>query len=371
MSLNFDNCKNNPEVAKAIKFLASPIGVDIGGSFTKIVFFRPATATPPLPEYVIQEIEVSNILPFQCDPSVQILRKPKDGNIQEFLGFLKIPSANSQEFIEFCGETKILDRYGPGLKKLHITGGGAYKFEKLVQEKLKFYTEKLDEMQMLVKGLNFLLKNVENEVFTYSHIDKQQKFVNIDQNDLFPYLVVNIGSGVSILRVDSEAKFERVGGTSLGGGTFWGLCRLLTEVRDFNEVRRLSMEGNNTNVDLLVGDIYGSSYSAIGLRHDVIASSFGKVAINQDDKKANDCHPGDIIRSLLFMISNNIGQIGYLHGRLHGVKRIFFAGGFIQKNVYLWKCLSYAIDFWSKSEMEAMFLAHDGYLGALGTMLND
>jgi pantothenate kinase len=37
-------------------------------------------------------------------------------------------------------------------------------------------------------------------------------------NELFPYLVVNIGSGVSILKVKSPVVFERVSGSSLGGG---------------------------------------------------------------------------------------------------------------------------------------------------------
>ena len=39
-------------------------------------------------------------------------------------------------------------------------------------------------------------------------------------NELFPYLVVNIGSGVSILKVKSPGVFERVSGSSLGGGTY-------------------------------------------------------------------------------------------------------------------------------------------------------
>lgn len=46
-----------------------------------------------------------------------------------------------------------------------------------------------------------------------------------------PLLVVNIGSGVSILLVSQnetgELKAERVGGTSLGGGFFMGLANLL------------------------------------------------------------------------------------------------------------------------------------------------
>jgi pantothenate kinase len=48
---------------------------------------------------------------------------------------------------------------------------------------------------------------------------------------LWPYLLVNIGSGVSIGRVDGEGRYQRVSGTNIGGGTFWGLGRLLTGLR--------------------------------------------------------------------------------------------------------------------------------------------
>ena len=40
---------------------------------------------------------------------------------------------------------------------------------------------------------------------------------------LFPFLLVNMGSGVSVVRVDSEDHFARVGGTACGGATFLGL----------------------------------------------------------------------------------------------------------------------------------------------------
>ena len=52
--------------------------------------------------------------------------------------------------------------------------------------------------------------------------------VHSDQEPLFPYLLVNIGSGVSMVKVDGPGAYERVSGTNLGGGSFWGLCRLLT-----------------------------------------------------------------------------------------------------------------------------------------------
>jgi type II pantothenate kinase len=49
-----------------------------------------------------------------------------------------------------------------------------------------------------------------------------------------PCLLVNIGSGVSIIKVDEDGTFERVSGTSLGGGTLWGLLSLLTPATTFD-----------------------------------------------------------------------------------------------------------------------------------------
>lgn len=72
-----------------------------------------------------------------------------------------------------------------------------------------------------------------------------------------PYLVVNVGSGVSILKVTSPTEFERVSGTSLGGGTYWGLCRLLTHCSKYEEVLDMAEAGDASEVDMLVRDIYG------------------------------------------------------------------------------------------------------------------
>ena len=67
-------------------------------------------------------------------------------------------------------------------------------------------------------------------------------------SDLYPYLLVNIGSGVSLLKVEGDGQYERVSGSSLGGGTFWGLCRLLTRCKSFDEMLELSMRGDNSKV---------------------------------------------------------------------------------------------------------------------------
>lgn len=45
----------------------------------------------------------------------------------------------------------------------------------------------------------FIMQAIRHEAFT--HMEGQKEFVQIDQHDLFPYLLVNIGSGVSIIKV--------------------------------------------------------------------------------------------------------------------------------------------------------------------------
>ena len=78
---------------------------------------------------------------------------------------------------------------------------------------------------------------------------------------------------------------------------------------------------------------------------------------------------GDVAIALLMMITNNIGQVSYLNAQLHGCSKIFFVGSFLRNNNISCRRLSYAIDFWSKGAMEALFLAHEGYFGALGAFL--
>ncbi|KAJ4429004.1 hypothetical protein ANN_26000, partial [Periplaneta americana] len=78
--------------------------------------------------------------------------------------------------------------------------GGAYKYTELLQQKLGLSVDKEDEMACLIKGCNFLLKNISDEAFVYQrHGNPEYKFQTADPN-IFPYLLVNIGSGVSIMK---------------------------------------------------------------------------------------------------------------------------------------------------------------------------
>lgn len=56
-------------------------------------------------------------------------------------------------------------------------------------------------MTCLIKGCNFVLRNIPHEAFVYAkHADSEFRF-QTTQPDIFPYLLVNIGSGVSIVKV--------------------------------------------------------------------------------------------------------------------------------------------------------------------------
>jgi type II pantothenate kinase len=108
--------------------------------------------------------------------------------------------------------------------------------------------------------------------------------------DVYPYLLVNIGSGVSMIKVSGPKQFQRVGGTHLGGGTFWGIMSMLTGARTFDDMLAMADRGDNSGVDMLVGDIYGMDYGKIGLKSTAIASTFGKVfrLKNAEQHKSDD-----------------------------------------------------------------------------------
>lgn len=267
-------------------------------------------------------------------------------SIQHFpggsLNFVRFETGKIHECVEFI---QSLIHHSAALNKVSLeemrkgvkimaTGGGAHKFYDLFSSALEVEVLREDEMDCLIEGLKFITL-IPDEVYYFSdeliyhhshlsHVDKHnddleqlerpsanppQYGVIFESNPTpqLPCLLVNIGSGVSIIKVDEEGKFERVSGTSLGGGTLWGLLSLLTPATSFDEMLALSEQGDNSTVDMLVGDIYGQDYGRLGLKSTTIASSFGKVFKKGAQK--SDFSAEDISKSLLYAVSNNIGQI--------------------------------------------------------------
>ncbi|KAF5829353.1 fumble-domain-containing protein [Dunaliella salina] len=348
----------------------SHIALDIGGTLIKLVYFSP----DPPSDHPTRESPTANIraaaVASRIAEGIPATHQTVGSTISRGgrLHFVKFESSRVEDAIQFI-EAKGLHRCkgSSGHMRVKATGGGAHKYSEIFKEKLGVLLEKEDEMMCLVRGCNFFLKAITHEAFTFENGTTSFVPTN-EEGDLYPYLLVNIGSGVSMVKVTGENQFERVSGSSLGGGTFSGLCHLLTQRKDFDEMLELSMQGDNSKVDMLVGDIYGGrDYSNIGLSANTIASSFGKV-ISQD-APLSDYDPADISMALCRMVSYNIGQLAYLNAIRYNIKRIFFGGFFIRGHPYTMETISYAIRFWSKGEMAAMFLRHEGFLGAMGAFL--
>jgi type II pantothenate kinase len=163
--------------------------------------------------------------------------------------------------------------------KIMATGGGAHRFFELFSSVLNVEVQREDEMECLIEGLKFITL-IPDEAYYFSDElvhqvtsprirratlsastapsvpqsntlappptvqqvlerpspNPPQFAVSFETNPTaqLPCLLVNIGSGVSIIKVDEDGKFERVSGTSLGGGTLWGLLSLLTPARSFD-----------------------------------------------------------------------------------------------------------------------------------------
>ena len=122
---------------------------------------------------------------------------------------------------------------------------------------------------------------------------------------------------------------------------------------------------------MLVKDIYGGDYASQGLPGELIASSFGKAVCwsNNEGRKPfksiwqlKDCNmrithfdyisgqqfsEADLARSLLFTISNDIGQIASLYATVHKMDKIYFGGYFLRNHPLSMHTISYSIKYWS------------------------
>ena len=310
------------------------------------------------------------------------------------LNFLKFETDRIDQCFRFVQELKTkqqeLNGSQPGDLCVMATGGGAYKYYEEMKTVLGVEVLREDEMGCLIMGLDLFITEIPREIFSYA--DSDSMHFEEPRANIYPYLLVNIGSGVSMVKVAGSKQFERVGGTSLGGATLYGLLSLLTGAATFDDMLAMADKGDNTTIDMLVGDIYGTDYSKIGLKSSTIASSFGKVfkikrqgetdaedgnRLSNDDirpasgnsRSDQSFAPEDISRSLLYAISNNIGQIAYLQSEKHKLEHIYFGGSFIRGHRQTMNTLSFAIKFWSNGEKKAYFMRHEGYLGSVGAFL--
>ncbi|MDY3863113.1 MAG: BadF/BadG/BcrA/BcrD ATPase family protein [Eubacteriales bacterium] len=93
-------------------------------------------------------------------------------------------------------------------------------------------------------------------------------------------IVVSMGTGTALIHASRKAgkdAVEYLGGTGVGGGTLVGLCRRLIGVETVEHIEQLAAGGNLDNVDLRIKDI-SRNHLYHGINENLTAANFGKVS---------------------------------------------------------------------------------------------
>ncbi len=92
-------------------------------------------------------------------------------------------------------------------------------------------------------------------------------------------IVVSMGTGTALMhakRVGENIETEYLGGTGVGGGTLIGLSRRMIGVDNIEHFEQLADSGNLSNIDLRIKDM--SSDHTFQINDEITASNFGKLS---------------------------------------------------------------------------------------------
>ncbi|KPP79075.1 pantothenate kinase 2, mitochondrial-like [Scleropages formosus] len=350
-------------------------GLDIGGTLVKLVYFEPKDITAEEEQEEVENLKsirkylTSNVAYGSTgirDVHLELKELTLCGRTGN-LHFIRFPTQDMHAFLQMVRQKHFSSLH----TTLCATGGGAYKFEPDFRMMANLQLLKLDELDCLVRGILYIdsvKSNGPSECYYFENPSDPEHCIQKPYRleNPYPLLLVNIGSGVSILAVYSEDNYRRVTGTSLGGGTFLGLCCLLTGCSTFEEALDMASRGESTRVDKLVRDIYGGDYERFCLPGWAVASSFGNMMCKA---KQESVSKEDLARATLVTITNNIGSITRMCALNENIERVVFVGNFLRVNTLSMKLLAYAMEYWSKGQLKALFLQHEGYFGAVGALL--
>ncbi|XP_024242107.1 pantothenate kinase 3 isoform X4 [Oncorhynchus tshawytscha] len=291
-------------------------GMDIGGTLVKLVYFEPKDITAEEEQEEVENLKsirrylTSNTAYGKTgvrDVHLELKNLTMCGRTGN-LHFIRFPTQAMHRFIQMGSDKNFSSLH----TTLCATGGGAYKFENDFRTMADLELLKLDELDCLIHGLLYVDSvsfNGHPQCYYFENPSDTQNSVKTPCSlaDPFPMLLVNIGSGVSILAVYSKDDYKRVTGTSFG--------------------HMMSKE------------------------------------------KRDSISKEDLARAMLVTITNNIGSIARMCAVNEKIERVVFVGNFLRINTVSTKLLAYAMDFWSKGQLKALFLEHEGYFGAVGALL--
>ncbi|EEA05413.1 uncharacterized protein CMU_024180 [Cryptosporidium muris RN66] len=168
----------------------------------------------------------------------------------------------------------------------------------LLEYSIVYEVIKTDHITCMIRGIEFTLKYfLKPIIFNYS--DNNESFivnswkcldVNVNTeipteceahligNKWKPYILVDTMWNTSYYHVNCCYNYEMIGKSLIGESSFWNLLNILCpEILSINDINYAISVGDIRNCDILVNDIYGTSYKSINLHKDKIASCMGKL----------------------------------------------------------------------------------------------
>ena len=90
-------------------------------------------------------------------------------------------------------------------------------------------------------------------------------------------IIVSMGTGTAIVHARAGQDTDYLGGTGVGGGTLLGLSKKMLGIEQIDHLEQLAAEGNLSNIDLRIGD-FSHKGKNVSLPDHMTAANFGKLS---------------------------------------------------------------------------------------------
>lgn len=156
-----------------------------------------------------------------------------------------------------------------------------------------------------------------------------------ESEDMYPCVLAMCGSGNGYMQINKDGSFNMLDASNRGGRAFYGMGRLLTGCKDYDELIELASSGNNKNVDVYNSDLFKISDNVVEGEDSIYTKSaeienpaliycFGKAF----ESTLEDFKREDLARAWLNFLVLDLVQSLSLIVQLNKIKRLFFTGSF-------------------------------------------
>lgn len=155
-------------------------------------------------------------------------------------------------------------------------------------------------------------------------VEFASEFVSIGTGGLYlskkeKAIIASIGTGTALIRAEKGKEFKHLGGTGVGAGTLSNLCNKFAGTKSFEEIIKLSNQGDLNNVDLRIADLTDEDIQT--LPPELTLANFGKLSDNASKS--------DVVLGIINMVFEVIGMMTAFASINDDIKDIVLIGNIV------------------------------------------